>query len=191
MHVFPLKSLAAAVALSALPVTAMATTIFEEVVVTADFRRAQELDYAASLSVVGSGQIRARAAQHLDEVLNVAPNVNFAAGASRGRYIQVRGIGERSQFVDPINPSVGLAIDGVDLSGVGNAGTLFDVQQVEVLRGPQGTRFGASALAGMVNIISNEPTATFEGQGTLGFANYDSWRAGLVLSGPLSDQLTG
>src|SRR5690606_11303872 len=119
------------------------------------------------------------------------PNVNFAAGASRGRYIQVRGIGERSQFVDPINPSVGLAIDGVDLSGVGNAGTLFDVQQVEVLRGPQGTRFGASALAGMVNIISNEPTATFEGQGTLGFANYDSWRAGLVLSGPLSDQLTG
>ena len=191
MHVFPLKSLAAAVALSALPVTAMATTIFEEVVVTADFRRAQELDYAASLSVVGSGQIRARAAQHLDEVLNVAPNVNFAAGASRGRYIQVRGIGERSQFVDPINPSVGLAIDGVDLSGVGNAGTLFDVQQVEVLRGPQGTRFGASALAGMVNIISNEPTATFEGQGTLGFANYDSWRAGLVLSGPLSDRLTG
>lgn len=161
----------------------------EEILVTADFRQAPEMRYAASLSVVGGGDISARAAQHLDEVLALAPNVNFAAGASRGRYLQVRGIGERSQFVDPINPSVGLMIDGVNLSGVGNASTLFDVEQVEVLRGPQGTRFGASALAGMVNIRAKAPTQDFEGEVSAGLANYNSWQTGVVASGPLAESL--
>ena len=55
-------------------------------------------------------------------------------GASRGRFVLIRGIGERSQFVEPLNPSIGLIIDGIDFSGLGNAGTLFDVEQVEVLR---------------------------------------------------------
>lgn len=185
----PRALLAAGVA-AVVSAPATAATI-EEILVTADFRRAPAMDYAASLSVVGPDQIHARSAQHLQEVLNVAPNVNYAAGASRGRYIQIRGIGERSQFVDPINPSVGLTIDGIDLSGVGNAGTLFDVAQVEVLRGPQGTRFGANGLAGMVNITSNAPTESFEGRVTAGFGNYDRREAGLVLSGPLTDELQG
>lgn len=163
----------------------------EEVVVTADFRQSPEMRYGASLTVVGDQQIKERAAQHLDEILNVTPNVNFSAGASRGRYLQIRGIGERSQFVDPVNPSVGLMIDGVNLSGVGNASTLFDVEQVEVLRGPQGTRFGASALAGMVNIQSKAPTESFEGLLSAGVANYDSWKSSGVLSGPLGNNLQG
>jgi len=163
----------------------------EEVLITSDFRKSTEMAYAGSISVVGSHQITARAAQHLEEVLNVAPNVNYAAGASRGRYLQIRGIGERSQFVDPINPSVGLMIDGINLSGVGNASTLFDVEQVEVLRGPQGTSFGANALAGMINIRSKAPTDTFEGVASAGLANYDSWQTGIVLSGPLATDVSG
>jgi iron complex outermembrane recepter protein len=163
----------------------------EEIRVTSDFRQSPEMQLPVSISVVSNTQIKDRAAQHLDEILNVAPNVNFSAGASRGRYVQIRGIGERSQFVDPINPSVGLTIDGVNLSGVGNAGTLFDVEQVEVLRGPQGTRFGANALAGMLNITSRAPTEAFEGQASAGVANHDTWRAGGVVSGPLNDQLLG
>lgn len=166
-------------------------TEIEEVLVTSSFRKSAEMAYAASISVVGVNQIQGRAAQHLEEVLNVAPNVNFAAGASRSRYLQIRGIGERSQFVDPINPSVGLMVDGIDLSGVGNASTLFDVEQVEVFRGPQGTNFGASALAGMVNIRSKAPTDTFEGMVSAGLANYDGWQTGVVLSGPLANALLG
>src|SRR5690606_11894857 len=115
----------------------------------------------------------------------------FAGGASRNRYLQIRGIGERSQFVDPINPSVGLMIDGIDLSGVGNASTLFDIEQVEVLRGPQGTNFGASALAGMVSIRSKAPTDSFEGLVNAGLGNYDGWQTGVVLSGPLTEDLLG
>lgn len=185
------KSLFIALTFAAIGAQPSVAQQLEEVVVTADFRQSPEMRYAASLTVVGDQQIRERAAQHLDEILNVTPNVNFSSGASRGRYLQIRGIGERSQFVDPVNPSVGLMIDGVNLSGVGNASTLFDVEQVEVLRGPQGTRFGANALAGMVNIQSKAPTEAFEGQISGGVANYDSWQNSAMLSGPLTDSLLG
>ncbi|MFA5494697.1 MAG: TonB-dependent receptor [Porticoccaceae bacterium] len=163
----------------------------EEIRVTADFREASAALYPASLTVMDSGAIAARAAQHLDEMLNLVPNVNFASGASRGRYVQIRGIGERSQFVDPINPSVGLTIDEINFSGVGNASTLFDVEQVEVLRGPQGTRFGAYGLAGMINIVSKAPTEQFEGLVSGGIGNYASRELGAVVSGPLADNLLG
>ena len=162
-----------------------------EVVVTATFRETELLDLSGATTVVDESTVKARSATHLDEILNAAPNVNFAAGASRGRYIQIRGIGERSQFVDPVNPSVGMVVDGIDLSGMGNAGTLFDVRQVEVLRGPQGTRFGANALAGMVNIRGNEPTDTFEAVLDSGYGNYDSWHLGGVVSGPLAGNVSG
>ena len=84
-----------------------------------------------------------------------------------------------------------MLIDDVDVSGMGGAATLFDVQQVEILRGPQGTRFGANALAGMVNIRSNDPAEAFEALVSSGYGNYDSWNMGAVVSGPLAEGLLG
>ena len=89
-----------------------------------------------------------RGAEHLEQLLNLAPNVNLSTGASRGRFVLIRGIGERSQFQEPLNPSIGFIIDGIDFSGLGTAGTLFDVAQVEVLRGPQGALYGRNAVGG-------------------------------------------
>ncbi len=159
--------------------------------VTADFRNTDVQQLPEAVTVVDSEQIEARSAEHLEQILSFAPNVNFSSGSSRGRYYQIRGIGERSQFVDPVNPSVGLLIDGIDMTGLGAAATLFDVQQVEILRGPQGTRFGANALAGMINITSAAPTQETEGyvRGKLG--NYNSYGLGGALSGSLSDNLQG
>ena len=159
--------------------------------VTADFRNTDVQQLPEAVTVVDSEQIEARSAEHLEQILSFAPNVNFSAGSSRGRYYQIRGIGERSQFIDPVNPSVGLLIDGIDMTGLGAAATLFDVQQVEILRGPQGTRFGANALAGMINITSADPTQETEGyvRGKLG--NYNSYGLGGALSGSLSDNLQG
>ncbi len=163
----------------------------QEVVVTATFRELDILTVPASLTVLDQQVIAERGGEHLQDILNAAPNVNFASGASRGRYLQIRGIGERSQFVDPVNPSVGMLIDDIDVSGMGNAATLFDVRQVEILRGPQGTHFGANALAGMVNIRANDPTEEFEALASSGYGNYDSWNMGTVVSGPLGEGLLG
>jgi len=160
-----------------------------EILVTAEFRDTALLESSNSVSVLGADAIRRRSAQHLEELLNMAPNVNFAGGSSRARYFQIRGIGDRGQFREPLNPSVGVLIDGVDFSGIGTASTLFDVAQVEVLRGPQGTLHGANALAGLINVRSNEPGEEFHHRIEAGVGNYGAFSLGAVSGGPLSERL--
>ena len=170
----------------------MAEGDLEEVIVTASFRDTELLKSSGSISVVQQATLFDRGAQHLEETLNVLPNVNFSSGASRARFIQVRGVGDLEQFVDPkYFPSVGVTIDDVDMNGIAAAAVMMDTQQVEVLRGPQGTRFGTNALAGMVNIRSNDPTDTFSGYAQAGMGNYNSWNVAAALSGPLTQNLLG
>ena len=165
--------------------------LIEEVVVTANFREAALEAAPVSVSVLSAEAIDVRAAQHLEQVLGMAPNLNYAAGASRGRFLQARGVGERSQFKDPLDASVGLVIDGVDFSSIGLAAVLHDVRQVEVLRGPQGTAFGSNAMGGLVLVATNDPTEQFAGSLTAGVGNYGAWRAGAVLSGPWGNGVQG
>ena len=168
------------------------TPVLEEIVVTAGFRESDLMSTPASVTVIDASIIEARAAQHLEAVLNTAANVSYSSGGSRARFVQVRGVGDLEQFVDPKHfPSVGITVDDISLGGTANAAMLFDAEQVEILRGPQGTRFGGSALAGMVNIRSNRPTETFESFIELGAGNYGRWNAGGVVSGPLSETTSG
>lgn len=129
----------------------------EKITVTGSFRETTLEQLSASATIINQNRLASRQPEHLDSVLSIAPNVNFASGASRGRFIQIRGIGERSQFVEPYNPSVSLMIDDFDFAGLGASGLLFDTQQVEVFRGPQATVFGTGALAGAVKIQSTTP----------------------------------
>ena len=160
----------------------------EEVVVTAEFRPMSAAEVPGSVSVLdpnANGDL----INHLDELLSRAANVNLTSGASRARFFQIRGIGERSQFVEPLNPSVGLIVDGVDLSGLGGAATLFDVQQVEVLRGPQGTLYGANAMAGLINVVTPDATETLSGSLQVDAGNYSARGAGGVLAGPIGEDI--
>lgn len=161
----------------------------EEIVVTGELREATLADSASSISVVRLEDLRSGTVNHLEEVLGWVPNVNYASGGARARFVQIRGIGERGQFAEPLNPSVGLVLDGVDLTGVGVTATLFDVEQVEVLRGPQGTIYGANALAGLINVRSGDPTDAFYGKLRLEGGNYDARGVGAVLAGPVTDEL--
>jgi outer membrane receptor protein involved in Fe transport len=133
--------------------------------------------------------IKSRSAQHLEDLINAIPNVNFASGSNRARFFQIRGIGERSQFGDPLNSSVGLLIDNVDFSGAGTVATMMDVEQVEVLRGPQGTRYGANALAGLINIKTHDPEDTFSASFKVSAAEYGTQTIGATFTGPLTDRL--
>jgi len=168
---------------------ASADDAIETITVNSDFRQQSLQKAPSSLSVLTSVDIEQRNAKHLEELIAISPNVNFASGSQRARYYQIRGIGERSQFQEPINPSVGMIIDEVDFTGIGSIANLFDTSQVEIFRGPQGTRFGANAIAGMINIATNAPTEDFEGALQLDVGNYNSYGLGLALSGPANDSV--
>jgi outer membrane receptor protein involved in Fe transport len=158
----------------------------QEVVVSAGLLRDQALQQVpASVTVLNQDALAGGGQQHFEDVLAQVPNLNWAGGTSRPRFFQIRGIGEREQYEGAPNPSVGLLIDDVDFSGIGMAATLFDVSQVEVLRGPQGTRLGANALAGMISIRSADPSMTPGLSIDATGADYDTGSVGLVATGPV------
>ena len=181
------KVLSAAVAALLSPYTFAETTDIDlpAMVVNADFRPSLAQETPISLTTFDSELIESRGAQHVEDILNLAPNVNASSGASRGQYFQIRGMGARSQFTAPLNPSVGLVIDGIDFSRTGGAATLFDIEQVEILRGPQGTRFGTNSLAGVINMKSKQPTDELNIHLETGIAEYNTRNLGIAVGGPL------
>lgn len=133
----------------------------DEIIVSAEFNENNPFNLPLSISVLSTEDIKKRNANHLEDLLFMTPNVNYSTGSSRGKFYQIRGIGERSEFTEPVNYSVGVVIDGIDFTGIALGASTFDIKQVEILRGPQGTLYGANALAGLVNMISNDPTEVF------------------------------
>ena len=176
---------------------AQGTTFADEinldpVVVSSDFREATLSRTAGAVSVIGEEDIIERASDSFENLIGQTPNVNFTSGASRAHYIQIRGIGERSQFVSPVNPSVGIMIDGIDFSQSALGVTLFDVSQMEILKGPQGTTFGTNGLAGVVNIQSNQPTKETQAHAEVTLGNYNTQSAGVAVGGTfVKDTLLG
>jgi len=185
----PLLTSAIALALSPLSFAIDGTASLPDITVTAEFRESSLQQTAVSATVITEEVIAQQHAQHLEQLLGLAPNINFSSGASRGRFVQIRGIGERSQFVEPLSASVGILIDGIDFTGIGAAATTLDLQQVEILRGPQGTLYGANALAGLINLKSNAPTEDLHGGVSATLGDYDTKTVNAYLSGPLNSSL--
>jgi iron complex outermembrane recepter protein len=155
--------------------------------VSADLRDISQDKIAASVSILDELELQDRGATHFGDVLLQLPNVNFSAEGSRPRHIQIRGMGERDEYTGAPNASVGFAIDDIDFSGIGMTANLFDIKQVEVLRGPQGTRYGANALAGLVNVRSNDPTTYRESLIEVTAGEDDLTEVGLMTSGAFND----
>ena len=164
----------------------------EDIVINTDFREKSLSQTTNSVSVIGEEEIYDKATKPFAEVISSTPNVNFSSGASKGKYIQIRGIGERSQFVTPINPSVGISMDGIDFSNAPLGIGMFDVEQIEVLKGPQGTTFGANGMAGVINIQSKAPTKELEGHIETTVGDYNTKAIGGAIGGTLiKDKLLG
>jgi iron complex outermembrane receptor protein len=153
-----------------------ASASLEEVVISAGLRAVPLRELPQSATVLDSATLTAAGVQHIEDVLGLVPGLSWASGTSRPRYFQLRGIGETEQYQGAPNPSVGFLIDDIDFSGVGMPATLFDLDRVEVLRGPGSTVYGANALAGLISLRSRDPGTAFEarGEATLGDFGTDS-----------------
>ena len=161
----------------------------EEIVVTADFRESRIEELPVSVTVLDREELRATTQQHFEEAIRSVPNLNLSGEGSRARYFQLRGVGELEQYEGAPNPSIGFIVDDIDFSGLGSVGTLFDIDRVEVLRGPQGTRYGANALGGLVYMRSQAPTDTLSAdvEATAGSDGTDA--LGAAFGGPIGDSL--
>jgi outer membrane receptor protein involved in Fe transport len=157
----------------------------EEIVVTASLREQELAGIPVSVTVLGESTLQAAGLQHLADVMSLVPNLNWSGGTSRPRFFQLRGIGELEQYQGAPNPSVGFLIDDIDLSGVGMPATLFDTAQVEVLRGPQGTRYGANALAGLIKVKTRDATPDADLTAELTGGEHGTWSAGLAGGGAI------
>ena len=153
----------------------------EEIVVTAGLRSSSVADLPQSVTVLDQGTLRGAGVQHFEDVLGLIPDLNWAGGTSRPRFFQLRGVGEVEQYQGAPNPSVGFLIDDIDFSGVGMPATLFDTRQIEVLRGPQGTAYGANALAGLISVRTVDPGNEFELNSEVTAADYDTRAASLAV----------
>lgn len=154
--------------------------------VTADLWESPLARISASVSVFERADLETGAVRHFGDLVDQVPNLTWTGGTSRPRYLQIRGVGENSQFEgETPDSAVRFLIDDLDFTGLGTVASTFDVSQVEVLRGPQAGAFGANAAGGVVRLVTQAPTPVWTGQveGSLG---EDALRTfGVAVGGPL------
>jgi iron complex outermembrane recepter protein len=182
--------LASAAAAQSAPQPKSTQPALEEIVVS-EFRRTLATDVSVSLTQINQATIEDYALQHFEELIQLVPNMNYSGEGSRARYFQLRGVGELEQYEGAPNPSVGFIVDDIDLSDVGGISNTFDLQQVEVLRGPQGTRFGGSALAGLVYAETANPTMEPSVNAEVLVGSDDQFGIGAAAGGSLGRNVQG
>ncbi len=171
--------------------------VIEEVIVTATRRSEALTDVPISVSFIGDDEMQQRGARQFDDLVRLTPGLNLTRGSFTGAsQIAIRGISS-----DAGSGTTGLYIDDTPIQvrnmgfGAGNAFPgLFDIERVEVLRGPQGTLFGAGSEGGTVRFIQTQPNLD-QASGTVraelgSIENGDtSWEAGAAYGTPLSERV--
>ena len=162
----------------------------DEVVVTA-LKRSQTLtSVPASISALDSKALEQRGVTTLNDIQLQTPSLSFGTALGTNQ-VSIRGVG-LTIATGAGEPGVAVHLDGVyearpALSSLAE----FDLERVEVLKGPQGTLYGRNATAGAVNFISRAPTNEFEGYAKIGYAQFNEFHAEGVVSGPLTSGVRG
>lgn len=167
-------------------------SLLEKITVTSQKRVESLNEVPVAVSVLREDQIASAFTANLEGLQSLVPSVSFRKGnTTRNSAITIRGIGTIS-FSIAAEPSVSTVVDGVVLGRSGQAFVdLYDLERVEVLRGPQGTLFGKNASAGVVNITTKKPSGAFEGSFEATMFQDNEYRIKGSVSGPLNDNVSG
>lgn len=163
----------------------------EDIVVTAQKRVQNLQDVPIAVTAFSGETLERTGVFNVQSFQFLAPSFSFGQSTGRrGSGLNMRGVGTVS-FSDGVEQSVGTVIDGVVMGRQAQAMTdFFDLERVEILRGPQGTLFGRSTSAGVVNIVTRNPTREFEAIGQATYGNPDDLRLNAAVSGPLGPALS-
>jgi len=161
-----------------------AVIMSKEIIVRAGLSDESLQKVASSVTVITGDHIRETGADHFQSLTEQIPNLNWAGGTSRPRYFQIRGIGERSHYFGegPPNFSVGFVLDDMDLSGLGMVGLLYDIDQIEIFKGPQSSVYGPNAMAGLISLKSTDPTDHFEMRTSTSFGSDNHYGGSSVMN---------
>lgn len=162
----------------------------EEITVTAERRSANLQEVPLAVTAL-SGQFIAKADIHTaDDIATRVPGMTFSPFAPGQSVVSLRGISSNDDGAGTEN-SVAVFLDDVYLGRISNMSfELFDVERVEVLRGPQGTLYGKNAIGGAINVVSTKPGDTFQAKIKATVGNYNRKDFAGVFSGPLSDSVS-
>ena len=158
----------------------------EVVTITAQKRPEDAQKAPIAITSLSGEAIAEQGISNARDLNGLVPNVVINTNATATE-ITIRGITSTNN-TEVGNPAVGFHLDGVYLARPDQAGlAFFDVERVEVLRGPQGTLYGRNATAGAINVITNKPKNKLEGAITFGLGNYNSTRVEAMINVPVSD----
>ncbi len=161
------------------------------IVVTARRRAENVQDIPLAIAVVTGESLDSKGVFNINRLTQLQPSLQFFSTNPRNTFINIRGIGAPFGLTnDGFEQGVGVYVDQVFYNRIASATLDFvDVEQIEVLRGPQGTLYGKNTTAGAINITTRPPSFDFEGRAEISIGNYSFKQAKASVSGPITDKL--
>ena len=165
---------------------AEAVTGVEDIVVTARMRNENLQDVPLAVTAFSAQSIEDRKIEGAADFLSATPNISINQSQSAGlSFITVRGVSQVRNGESP----VAVVVDGVQqVTSRQLTQELFDLERIEVLRGPQGALYGRNAIGGAIVITTKRPSETFEGTVAVGYGRGDDYHARASISGPLAGE---
>ena len=167
-------------------------TLINEVVVSGRGRKEIVQDIPIPITVISGKDAENAGAFNVNRLKELVPTVQLYSSNARNTTLNIRGLGSTFGLTnDGIDPGVGFYIDGVyHARPAATALDFVDIDQIEILRGPQGTLFGKNTTAGAFNITSKKPTEAFTAKAELSYGNYNYFQAKTSVSGLVAKNLT-
>lgn len=175
-----------------MPALAQDSGRLDEIVVTAQKREQGANDVGITLNAFTGDQLEARGVLSAEDLALYTPGLTVNETAATGVPLYtIRGVGFQD-YSTGASSTVGLYFDEVAIPyTVMSRGVLFDVERVEVLKGPQGDLYGRNTTAGQINFISNKPTDELSAGASFGYGSFDTFDVDMHVSGPITDGVRG
>ncbi|ATQ41013.1 TonB-dependent receptor [Caulobacter mirabilis] len=183
--------LLASAAVLSTPALAQETQTVDELVVTANRREQALNDVGMAIQAFGAEQLESLRVTNVQDLSAVAPSFTVSRSYQGVPTYTLRGIGFNTINMSATS-TVGTYVDEVAYAyPMMLSGPVFDLERVEVLKGPQGTLYGRNTTAGLINFVTQKPSHDFQARGVAEFGNYETYNFEGMVSGPLADNLQG
>jgi len=158
------------------------------IIVTAQKREQSLQDVSASVTAVGADLLATNQIDTIEDLQQLVPSITIGNDFNQAK-IFIRGVGANTSTTGS-SPGVALHVDGVVIARAeAQLTSLFDLERVEVLRGPQGSLYGRNAVGGSINLITAKPTADFSGYARGTYGNYNAYSIEAAIAGPITDSI--